>query len=234
MSDAVSPSTGRAYGVARVATLWGVARATVYRRRGDAPERPRRRPRPSGPVPDAELVTAIRQLLAANEFHAGAPTPPAAWGWGRGLPQDLGAPALRRHPHLEAPGAATDPRARSAGAASRRPAARPARPRRHHPHRTRRRHVGHRHDHHPHRRGQCRRLRPRRSRLPRHDHHASRGDTALERPPQLFVAVVDDHGSQFVSASTSSTSSTSSASKARPPSSASPRARGAPNASSAS
>ena len=69
MSDAVSPSTGRAYGVARVATLWGVARATVYRRRGDAPERPRRRPGPSGPRPDAELVTAIRQLLAANEFH---------------------------------------------------------------------------------------------------------------------------------------------------------------------
>ena len=69
MSEAVSPSTGRAYGVARVATLWGVARATVYRRRGDAPERPRRRPGPSGPRPDAELVTAIRRLLAANEFH---------------------------------------------------------------------------------------------------------------------------------------------------------------------
>ena len=69
MSDAVSPSTGRAYGVARVAALWGVARATVYRRRGDTPERPRRRPGPSGPRPDAELVTAIRQLLAANEFH---------------------------------------------------------------------------------------------------------------------------------------------------------------------
>jgi transposase InsO family protein len=69
MSAVVSPSTGRAYGIARVAALWGVARATVYRRRGDAPERPRRRPGPSGPRPDAELVTAIRQLLAANDFH---------------------------------------------------------------------------------------------------------------------------------------------------------------------
>jgi len=69
MSAVVSPSTGRAYGIARVATLWGVPRATVYRRRHDAPERPRRRPGPSGPRPDAELVTAIRRLLADNDFH---------------------------------------------------------------------------------------------------------------------------------------------------------------------
>jgi putative transposase len=43
MSRAVSPSTGRLYGVLRVTRLWGVSRATVYRhrRRGD-------RARPAG------------------------------------------------------------------------------------------------------------------------------------------------------------------------------------------
>jgi putative transposase len=69
MSRAVSPSSGRAYGLARVARVWGVARATVYRRRRPAPEVPRRRPGPGGPMPDAALLEAIRAVLAASPFH---------------------------------------------------------------------------------------------------------------------------------------------------------------------
>jgi putative transposase len=68
MSRAVSPSAGRPYGLARVARVWGVARATVYRRRRAAPEVPRR-PGPVGPMPDAELLEAIRAVLAASPFH---------------------------------------------------------------------------------------------------------------------------------------------------------------------
>ena len=69
MSRAVSPSSGRAYGLARVARVWGVARATVHRRRRPAPEVPRRRPGPGGPMPDADLLEAIRAVLAAGPFH---------------------------------------------------------------------------------------------------------------------------------------------------------------------
>ena len=69
MSRAVSPSAGRPYGLARVARVWGIARATVYRRRRAAPELPRRRPGPVGPRPDAELLEAIRAVLAASPFH---------------------------------------------------------------------------------------------------------------------------------------------------------------------
>ena len=68
MSRQVSPSTNRAYGLQRVARLWGVARATVYRhRRPD--QGARRRPGPVGPMPDEALVEAIRKLLADSPFH---------------------------------------------------------------------------------------------------------------------------------------------------------------------
>src|SRR5919202_1742075 len=69
MSRTVSPAAGRRYGLARVARVWGVARSTVYRRRRAAPELPRRRPGPVGPMPDAELLEAIRAVLAASPFH---------------------------------------------------------------------------------------------------------------------------------------------------------------------
>src|SRR3712207_7785924 len=45
---------------------WGIGRATVYRHRRPAPEVPRRRPGPAGPMPDAELVAAIREVLAGS------------------------------------------------------------------------------------------------------------------------------------------------------------------------
>jgi putative transposase len=69
MSRRASPATSRAYGILRVARLWGTSRATLYRhRRCDQPG-PRRRPGPVGPMPDEALVEAIRALLAARPFH---------------------------------------------------------------------------------------------------------------------------------------------------------------------
>jgi transposase InsO family protein len=69
MSRHVSPSTNRPYGLLRVTQLWRTARATVYRqRRHDVPP-PRRRPGPVGPMPDDDLVAAIRDLLAESPFH---------------------------------------------------------------------------------------------------------------------------------------------------------------------
>jgi putative transposase len=68
MSRQVSPSTNRPYGLQRVARLWDVARATVYRhRRPDRGER--RRPGPVGAMPDEALVEAIRKLLRDSPFH---------------------------------------------------------------------------------------------------------------------------------------------------------------------
>ena len=69
MSRQVSPSTNRFYGILRVTRLWDTSRATVYRHRWcDAP-RPRRRPGPVGPMSDAALVEAIRELLTSSPFH---------------------------------------------------------------------------------------------------------------------------------------------------------------------
>jgi putative transposase len=69
MSRAVSPSTGRPYGLARVCRAWGAARATVYRRRLPPRTETPRRPGPVGPMPDAALVAQIRATLAASPFH---------------------------------------------------------------------------------------------------------------------------------------------------------------------
>jgi putative transposase len=69
MSSAVSPSAKRPYGVQRVTRVWGTSRATLYRhRRCDEPGTGRR-PGPLGPMPDAALVEAIRELLGASPFH---------------------------------------------------------------------------------------------------------------------------------------------------------------------
>jgi len=69
MSQTVSPSTGRPYGLARVCRAWRVARATVYRHRAPPRAEPPRRPGPVGPMPDTALVEAIRAVLAASPFH---------------------------------------------------------------------------------------------------------------------------------------------------------------------
>ena len=68
MSRQVSPFTGRVYGLQRVACLWSLSRATVYRHRRPA-ALTRKRPGPLGPMADEDLVVAIRQLLADSPFH---------------------------------------------------------------------------------------------------------------------------------------------------------------------
>jgi putative transposase len=68
MSRQVSPSTARMYGIERVARLWGVSRATVYRhRRPDRGEH--RKPGPAGAMRDGAPVEAIRRLLEDGPFH---------------------------------------------------------------------------------------------------------------------------------------------------------------------
>ncbi len=69
MSAVVSPSANRTYGLARVCAVWRVSRATLYRRQHPETDRPRRRPGPDGPMNDADLVEAIRALLAESTFH---------------------------------------------------------------------------------------------------------------------------------------------------------------------
>src|SRR5512133_1242207 len=67
MSQAVSPSVDRVYGLARVARCWNVSRATVYRHR-QAPIVPKRRPGPVGPCDDATLLEHIRKAIAESRF----------------------------------------------------------------------------------------------------------------------------------------------------------------------
>src|SRR4051812_29121232 len=63
MSRQVSPSTAKAYGIERVARLWGVSRATVYRHRRPSEGNVRGRPGPRGAMADEDLVGEIRKLL---------------------------------------------------------------------------------------------------------------------------------------------------------------------------
>jgi putative transposase len=69
MSRVVSPVSGRPYGLAAVCRAWRLARSGVYRHRAPPVALPPRRPGPVGPMPDADLVDAIRAVLAASPFH---------------------------------------------------------------------------------------------------------------------------------------------------------------------
>jgi len=69
MSDAISPATGRPYGLASVCRAWRVSRATVYRQRATPRLEPPRRPGPVGPIPDTGLLEVIRAVLADSPFH---------------------------------------------------------------------------------------------------------------------------------------------------------------------
>lgn len=69
MSRTPSPSSARAYGLARVTRVWSVSRASVYRSRVEMPPRPLLRPGPVGACPDAELAEHIRLQIAGSGFH---------------------------------------------------------------------------------------------------------------------------------------------------------------------
>ena len=70
MSQALSPSFARCYGLARVARVWKIARASVYRSLKETPPNTiARRPGPVGACPDAELADHIRQQIAASRLH---------------------------------------------------------------------------------------------------------------------------------------------------------------------
>ncbi|MFN4298089.1 MAG: transposase [Brevundimonas sp.] len=70
MAGSVSPATGRAYGVARVCKVWGVARSSFYLARrlaqDPAPLRPKGRRGPKPSVSDATLIDALRADLARS------------------------------------------------------------------------------------------------------------------------------------------------------------------------
>jgi putative transposase len=69
MSQAMSPVSGRSYGLAAVCRVWRVARSSVYRHQAPPSSTPAGRPGPMGPMPDDSLLTAICDVLAASPFH---------------------------------------------------------------------------------------------------------------------------------------------------------------------
>src|SRR5437867_3200991 len=125
MSGRVSPSTGRRYPLTMVCAVFRVARSTVYATPAARPAVTMGKRGPKTATSDAELVAAIRAVLAATPFHgegyrkvrarlahrghavggkrvlphASAPTPgpatPGATEW---------RPGARRHDHHDAAG----------------------------------------------------------------------------------------------------------------------------------
>ena len=72
MSQTLSPATGLRYGLARVARVWRLSRATVYRHRAAAGVAASAVPMRRGPVgacPDAELVGHIRARILGSRLH---------------------------------------------------------------------------------------------------------------------------------------------------------------------
>ncbi len=70
MSQTLSPSGARCYGLARVARVWSVSRASVYRSLKETPPNTiAHRPGPVGACSDSELADHIRQQIAASRLH---------------------------------------------------------------------------------------------------------------------------------------------------------------------
>ena len=70
MSQALSPSFARCYGVAQVARVWKISRASVYRSLKETqPNTITRRPGPVGACSDAELADHIRRQIDASRLN---------------------------------------------------------------------------------------------------------------------------------------------------------------------
>ena len=70
MSKALSPSFACCYGLARVARVWKISRASVYRSLKETPPNTSaRRPGPVGACSDAELADHIRRQIDASRLH---------------------------------------------------------------------------------------------------------------------------------------------------------------------
>ena len=110
MSQTLSPSLARCYGMARVARVWKLSRASVYRSLKETP--PNTIARRRGPV---GAGSDARNLARAYP-PAHSRLPPSR----RGLPQVMGAVALCWRSHEPASSATGDARERLARAASRR------------------------------------------------------------------------------------------------------------------
>jgi putative transposase len=67
MSRAISPVTGKPYGLAAVCRVWRLARSGIYRQLSAS--RTTQRRGPLGAMSDEALTTAIRGVLAASPFH---------------------------------------------------------------------------------------------------------------------------------------------------------------------
>ena len=69
MSQIRSPSLARCYGKARVARVWKISRASVYRSFKKTPPNTIAGRPPVGAFSDAELAEHIRQHIAASRLH---------------------------------------------------------------------------------------------------------------------------------------------------------------------
>src|SRR5947199_6920460 len=72
MAAAISPTTGRRYGIAQVCRIWGVQRSSFYADRCRADRMtpvPTRRRGPKPAVSDDALLAAIRADLARSPWH---------------------------------------------------------------------------------------------------------------------------------------------------------------------
>jgi transposase InsO family protein len=69
MSQTLSPATGLRYGLARVARVWRLSRATLYRHRATEGAGAPGRPGPVGACSDAELVGHIRAQILGSRLH---------------------------------------------------------------------------------------------------------------------------------------------------------------------
>ncbi len=69
MSGAVSPVSGKSYGLAAVCRVWRLARSGVYRHQAPPSDTPPQRRGPMGSISDDALTTEFRTVLAASPFR---------------------------------------------------------------------------------------------------------------------------------------------------------------------